>query len=80
MASVFLIRSKNVSDKSLNQSHRYFEYNGNECFIIWIDCPQTNTWTKVAPLNVKRCRLGVCTLNSKLYACGGYDGTSFLKR
>lgn len=25
-----------------------------------------------------RCRLGVAALNNKLYACGGYDGESFL--
>lgn len=27
----------------------------------------------------RRCRLGVATLNGKLFACGGYDGTSFLR-
>ncbi len=27
----------------------------------------------------KRCRLGVATLNGKIYACGGYDGSSFLR-
>ena len=27
----------------------------------------------------KRCRLGVAANNSKIYAVGGYDGSSFLK-
>lgn len=27
----------------------------------------------------KRCRLGVATLGGKIYACGGYDGSAFLK-
>lgn len=26
----------------------------------------------------KRCRLGVATLNGKIYVCGGYDGATFL--
>lgn len=33
--------------------------------------PVTNTWTKVVPMLNRRCRLGVATLNGKLYACGG---------
>ena len=27
----------------------------------------------------RRCRLGAVALNGKLYACGGYDGTQFLR-
>lgn len=41
--------------------------------------PVSNTWTKVKPMLNRRCRLGVATLNGKLYACGGYDGSSFLR-
>lgn len=42
--------------------------------------PIENTWTKVAPMLERRCRLGVASLNGRIYACGGYDGNSFLKR
>ena len=31
------------------------------------------------PMLNKRCRLGVATLGGKIYACGGYDGSSFLR-
>lgn len=41
--------------------------------------PVANVWTNVTPMQSRRCRLGVATLNGKLYACGGYDGNSFLK-
>ncbi|KAE8745484.1 hypothetical protein FOCC_FOCC007864 [Frankliniella occidentalis] len=27
----------------------------------------------------RRCRLGVATLNGKIYVCGGYDGSVFLQ-
>ena len=33
----------------------------------------------MAPMLTKRCRLGVTSLNGKLYAAGGYDGSVFLK-
>lgn len=33
----------------------------------------------VQPMQSKRCRLGVATLNGRLYAAGGYDGSVFLR-
>lgn len=39
----------------------------------------TGQWSSVTPMLMKRCRLGVATLNGKLYACGGYDGSTFLQ-
>lgn len=41
--------------------------------------PHTCQWTSVTPMMTKRCRLGVATLNGKLYVCGGYDGATFLQ-
>ena len=35
-------------------------------------------WRLVAPMSVRRCRLGLTVLNSRIYATGGYDGSSFL--
>lgn len=39
----------------------------------------TDEWTPVTSMLTKRCRLGVATLNGKLYVCGGYDGSTFLQ-
>lgn len=33
--------------------------------------PLRNEWTKVVPMLNRRCRLGVATLNGRLFACGG---------
>lgn len=41
--------------------------------------PKENVWTKIKQMLNRRCRLGVATLNNKLYAVGGYDGNCFLK-
>lgn len=41
--------------------------------------PDKGKWIEVTPMLTKRCRLGVAALNGKLYACGGYDGSTFLQ-
>lgn len=40
--------------------------------------PSTNQWTTITPLKCPRDAVGVCTLGNSLYACGGYDGHSYL--
>lgn len=41
--------------------------------------PLIQRWTTVKPMLSRRCRLGVATLNGKIYVCGGYDGSTFLQ-
>ncbi|XP_004611701.2 kelch-like protein 4 [Sorex araneus] len=41
--------------------------------------PKTNSWSTVAPLNVPRDAVAVCSLGDKLYVVGGYDGHTYLK-
>nr|XP_014340896.1 PREDICTED: kelch-like protein 18 [Latimeria chalumnae] len=38
----------------------------------------TATWHPVASMLNKRCRHGAAALGSKMYICGGYDGSGFL--
>jgi len=40
--------------------------------------PQSNEWRMVAPMNKRRCGVGVAVLNDLLYAVGGHDGQSYL--
>jgi hypothetical protein len=40
--------------------------------------PELNQWEYVSSMNVKRSRMALVTCNSKLYAIGGYDGSSHL--
>ncbi|XP_037367522.1 kelch-like protein 4 [Talpa occidentalis] len=40
--------------------------------------PKTDSWSTVAPLNVPRDAVAVCTLGDKLYVVGGYDGHNYL--
>ena len=39
---------------------------------------ETQTCRRVAPMKCKRSLFGACSLNNKLYVCGGYDGFSFM--
>lgn len=38
-----------------------------------------NHWYSVVAMNERRSGLGMCVLNSKLYAVGGFNGSSYLK-
>jgi len=38
----------------------------------------TATWHPVASMLNKRCRHGAASLGSKMFVCGGYDGSAFL--
>lgn len=40
--------------------------------------PKTDTWTKVASMNVARDAVGISVLGDKLLAIGGYDGQQYL--
>jgi kelch-like protein 1/4/5 len=40
--------------------------------------PKTDQWTTVAPMSLPRDAVGICTLGGMVYACGGYDGQSYL--
>ena len=40
--------------------------------------PHTDQWTNVASMSIPRDAVGICMLGGKLYACGGYDGQSYL--
>lgn len=40
--------------------------------------PNSNEWRMVAPMNKRRCGVGVAVLNDLLYAVGGHDGQSYL--
>ncbi|XP_002741110.1 kelch-like protein 5 [Saccoglossus kowalevskii] len=40
--------------------------------------PRSDTWTTVAAMNICRDAVGVAVLGDKLYAIGGYDGSTYL--
>lgn len=41
-------------------------------------CPETNTWTSIAPLNTGRCQAGVVAYDGKLWVAGGSDSWNCL--
>uniref|UniRef100_A0AAJ7SKB5 Kelch-like protein 1 n=1 Tax=Petromyzon marinus TaxID=7757 RepID=A0AAJ7SKB5_PETMA len=50
-----------------------------------LDCverydPQTDSWSRVSPLGVPRDAVGACVLGHRLYAVGGHDGASAVRR
>ncbi|NWT01843.1 KLH18 protein, partial [Mionectes macconnelli] len=40
--------------------------------------PHTSSWHAVANMLNKRCRHGAAALGSRMFVCGGYDGSAFL--
>lgn len=59
----------------------YFLFGCEPIFLSQVEkyTPNSGQWTAVTPMLTQRCRLGVATLNGKLYVCGGYDGSTFLE-
>ena len=48
--------------------------------MLWINEAQDKSdgWSYVAPMDISRTQLGVAALGGKLYAVGGYDGSTYL--
>ncbi|XP_027513997.1 kelch-like protein 17 isoform X5 [Corapipo altera] len=59
-----------------------FSVGGGSLFAIHGDCEaydtRTDRWHMVASMSTRRARVGVAAIGNKLYAVGGYDGTSDL--
>ncbi|XP_064156837.1 kelch-like protein 17 isoform X2 [Anguilla rostrata] len=59
-----------------------FSVGGGSLFAIHGDCEaydtRTDRWHMVASMSARRARVGVAAIGNKLYAVGGYDGTSDL--
>lgn len=41
--------------------------------------PSTDSWSVVVAMNTRRSGVGLCVLEDKLYAMGGFDGCTYLK-
>ncbi|KAJ8371039.1 hypothetical protein SKAU_G00110670 [Synaphobranchus kaupii] len=59
-----------------------FAVGGGSLFAIHGDCEaydtRTDRWHMVASMSTRRARVGVAAIGNKLYAVGGYDGTTDL--
>ena len=59
-----------------------FAIGGGSLFAIHSECecydPRTDRWCMVSPMSTKRARVGVGVVGGKIYAVGGYDGSSDL--
>lgn len=51
-----------------NTTHTYYRYD-----------PSTDSWSVVVAMNTRRSGVGLCVLQDKLYAVGGFDGCTYLK-
>lgn len=41
--------------------------------------PNTNSWASIVAMTSRRSGVGLAVVNGQLYACGGFDGTAYLK-
>ncbi|CAB1336834.1 unnamed protein product, partial [Coregonus sp. 'balchen'] len=66
----------------LNWQRGHGAVGGGSLFAIHGDCEaydtRTDRWHMVASMSTRRARVGVAAIGNKLYAVGGYDGTSDL--
>lgn len=74
----FTIRFVKISENSCKDQQDFYKTLFHSFKVERYD-PRTDTWAVVKPMLTRRCRLGVATLNGKLYVCGGYDGSTFLQ-
>ncbi|KAK6009217.1 BTB/POZ domain protein [Ostertagia ostertagi] len=50
-----------------------------QCSMLRKYNPLTNEWTAVVAMNNRRSGVGLAVVNEKLFAVGGFDGTTYLK-
>ncbi|XP_029820531.1 kelch-like protein 18 [Manacus vitellinus] len=48
------------------------------CSLVEYYNPHTSSWHAVSNMLNKRCRHGAAALGSRMFVCGGYDGSAFL--